>query len=46
MLQRALNGYAAAVSADGLSTNVPALNNMWAFASLRERQGRTDDARH
>jgi tetratricopeptide (TPR) repeat protein len=46
MLQRALDGYAAAVSADSLSTNVPALNNMWAFASLRDSQGRTEDARH
>ena len=44
--KRALDGYAAAVSADSLSTNVPALNNMWSFASLRERQGRTEDARH
>jgi hypothetical protein len=27
-------------------TNVLALNNMWALASMRESQGRVEDARH
>ena len=46
MYQRALAGYAKAVHPDSLLTFVPALNNMWAFASLRESQGCVDDARH
>jgi tetratricopeptide (TPR) repeat protein len=45
MLQRALDGYAKATSSDNVMTYVPALNNMWAFASLRESQGLIDDAR-
>jgi tetratricopeptide (TPR) repeat protein len=46
MLQRALDGYAKAIGPDSLITYVPALNNMWTFASLRESQGRVNDARH
>lgn len=46
MYQRALAGYAKAIHPNNLLTCVPALNNMWAFASLRQRQGRTEDARH
>jgi hypothetical protein len=46
MLQRSLDGYAKAISPDSLVTYVPALNNMWAFASLRESQGCVDDARY
>jgi tetratricopeptide (TPR) repeat protein len=46
MLQRALAGYAKAVHPDNLLTYVPALNNMWAFAELRESQGRQEDAQH
>jgi tetratricopeptide (TPR) repeat protein len=46
MLQRALDGYAKAIGPDSLITNVPALNNMWTFASLRESQGRVNDAKH
>jgi tetratricopeptide (TPR) repeat protein len=45
MYQRALDGYAKAISPKDLITYVPALKNMWAFASLRESQGRLDDAR-
>jgi tetratricopeptide (TPR) repeat protein len=45
MLQRALDGYARAISLENLMTYVPALNNMCAFASLRESQGRVEDAR-
>ncbi|KAF1829960.1 hypothetical protein BDW02DRAFT_124922 [Decorospora gaudefroyi] len=45
MLQRVLDGYAKVVSPDNLMTYVPALNNMGAFASLRESQGCVDDAR-
>jgi hypothetical protein len=37
--------YAKAISPKDLLTYIPALNNMWAFASLRESQGRVDDAR-
>ncbi|KAH6383964.1 hypothetical protein HBI60_252390 [Parastagonospora nodorum] len=46
MYQRALDGYAKAISPKDLMTYVPALRNMWAFASLRESQGCADDARH
>ena len=46
MYQRALAGYAKAIHPDNLLTCVPALNNMWAFASLRQSQGRIEDARH
>jgi hypothetical protein len=46
MLQRALDGYAQAIGPGSLVTYVPALDNMWAFASLRESQGCVDDARH
>jgi hypothetical protein len=46
MYQRALDGYAKAISPKDLITYVPALNNIWAFASLRESQGRLDDARY
>jgi tetratricopeptide (TPR) repeat protein len=46
MLQRALDGYAKAFTAHKLMTFIPALDNMWAFASLRELQGRGNDARH
>jgi hypothetical protein len=46
MHQRALDGYAKAITPKDFMTYVPALNNMWAFASLRESQGRVDDARH
>jgi tetratricopeptide (TPR) repeat protein len=46
MLQRALDGYARAISLENLMTYVPALNNMRVFASLRESQGRVEDARH
>jgi tetratricopeptide (TPR) repeat protein len=46
MCQRALDGYAEVVSPDNLMTNVLALNNMWALASLRESRGRVEDARH
>jgi tetratricopeptide (TPR) repeat protein len=46
MYQRALAGYAKAIYLDNLLTCVPALNNMWAFASLRQGQGRIEDARH
>jgi tetratricopeptide (TPR) repeat protein len=45
MYQRALDVYAKAISPKDLLTYIPALNNMWAFASLRESQGRVDDAR-
>jgi tetratricopeptide (TPR) repeat protein len=45
MYERALNGYSKAISPRHLGTYVPALNNMWAFASLCEDQGRIDDAR-
>jgi tetratricopeptide (TPR) repeat protein len=44
LYQRALGGYAKAISPENLMTYVPALNNMWAFASLRESQGLIDDA--
>ncbi|KAF1360965.1 TPR-like protein, partial [Lizonia empirigonia] len=46
MYQRALAGYAKSVHPDNLLTCVPALNNMWAFASLRQSQGCIEDARH
>jgi hypothetical protein len=46
MLQRALDGYVQAISPDVLITYIPALNTMWAFAFLRESQGRVEDARH
>jgi tetratricopeptide (TPR) repeat protein len=46
MYQRALAGYAKAIHLDNLLTCVPALNNMWAFASLCQSQGRIEDARH
>jgi tetratricopeptide (TPR) repeat protein len=46
MYQRALDGYAQAISPVILLTYVPALNNMWAFASLRESQSRVEDSRH
>jgi hypothetical protein len=46
MLQHALDGYAKAFTPHNLMTFVPALNNMWAFASLCELQGRANDARH
>jgi tetratricopeptide (TPR) repeat protein len=46
MYQRALDGYAKAISAETLMTCVPVLNNMWALASLRENQGRVEDARY
>jgi tetratricopeptide (TPR) repeat protein len=46
MLQRALDGYTQAISPDVLMTYIPALNNMWAFASLRGSQGRVEDARY
>jgi tetratricopeptide (TPR) repeat protein len=46
MYQRALDGYEKAISPRDLVTFVPALKNMWAFASLRESQGRVDDTRH
>jgi len=46
MHQRALAGYAKAIHPNNLLACVPALNNMWAFASLRQSQGRTEDARH
>jgi tetratricopeptide (TPR) repeat protein len=36
MLQRALDGHAKAISPENLMTYVPALNNMWALASLHE----------
>jgi tetratricopeptide (TPR) repeat protein len=36
MYQRALDGYAKAISSKDVMTYVLALNNMWAFASLRE----------
>ena len=45
MYQRALTGYAKAIHPDNLLTFIPALNNMWAFASLRESQGHIEDAR-
>jgi tetratricopeptide (TPR) repeat protein len=45
MYQRALDGYVKAISPKDLITYVPALDNMRAFASLRESQGRVDDAR-
>ncbi|KAI1521126.1 kinesin, partial [Pyrenophora tritici-repentis] len=35
-----------AISPKALMTYVPALDNMWAFASLRESQGRIEDATH
>ena len=41
-----MNGYAKATHPDKLLTCVPTLNNMWALASLRESQGRVEDARH
>jgi hypothetical protein len=46
MYRRALAGYAKVISPDQLMTYVPALNNMWTFAILRESQGRAEDARH
>jgi tetratricopeptide (TPR) repeat protein len=46
MYQRALDGYARALSPEDLMTYIPALNNMCAFASLRQSQGRVEDARH
>jgi tetratricopeptide (TPR) repeat protein len=46
MYQRALDGYTNAIGPDSLITYVPALNNIWAFASLRKSQGRVEDARH
>jgi hypothetical protein len=46
MYQRALDRYAKAISLKDLITYVLALNNIWAFASLRESQGRLDDARY
>jgi tetratricopeptide (TPR) repeat protein len=45
MYQRALDGYAQTISPDFFMTYVPALNNMWAFASLRKSQNHVDDAR-
>jgi tetratricopeptide (TPR) repeat protein len=45
MLQRTLDGYRKVIRPHNLMTYVPALNNMWAFASLRESQSRVDDAR-
>jgi tetratricopeptide (TPR) repeat protein len=46
MLQRALDGYARAISLENLMTYLPALINMWAFASLRESQDCVKDAKH
>jgi tetratricopeptide (TPR) repeat protein len=46
MYRRALAGYAKVISPDQLMTYVPALNNMWTFASLRESRGRAEEARH
>ncbi|KAF2848245.1 TPR-like protein [Plenodomus tracheiphilus IPT5] len=46
MYQRALHGYANAFTPDKIMTFVPALDNVWAFASLRQSQGRIEDARH
>ena len=46
MLQRALDGYAKAIHPNNRFTFIPALDNMWAFASLRKSQGRVEDARH
>jgi tetratricopeptide (TPR) repeat protein len=45
MYQRALDGYVKAINPKDLMTYVPALNNMWAFASLHKSQGCVDNAR-
>ncbi|KAH7111755.1 pfs domain-containing protein [Dendryphion nanum] len=45
MYQRALRGYEKALSLEHISTYVPALNNMWAMASLSSRKGHAEDAR-
>ncbi|PSN60476.1 hypothetical protein BS50DRAFT_199928 [Corynespora cassiicola Philippines] len=45
MYTRAFEGYEKAISHSQIDTYVPALNSMWGFASLRERQGCEDDAR-
>ena len=46
MYQRASDGYARTIHPDNRLTFIPALNNMWAFASLRKSQGRIEDARY
>ncbi|PVH92564.1 hypothetical protein DM02DRAFT_635247 [Periconia macrospinosa] len=45
MYQRALQGYEKAIKPENLSTYVPALNTMWGFASLCDRQHQVEDAR-
>lgn len=45
MYQRALQGYKKAVGTDNISTYTPALNTIWAFSSLFEKQGNLLKAR-
>ncbi|KFY31765.1 hypothetical protein V493_00847 [Pseudogymnoascus sp. VKM F-4281 (FW-2241)] len=45
MHQRALQGYEKALGTDNISTYTPALNTLWAFASLYEKQGDLPKAR-
>ncbi|PSN58765.1 hypothetical protein BS50DRAFT_343691 [Corynespora cassiicola Philippines] len=45
MYKRTLKGFEKAIGPSQIRTYVPALNSMWGFASLRERQGCEEDAR-
>ena len=45
MYERALRGYEKATKPENLPTYIPALNTMWGFASLRNRQHRVEEAR-
>ncbi|KAH8728360.1 hypothetical protein GQ44DRAFT_824189 [Phaeosphaeriaceae sp. PMI808] len=45
MYQRALQGYEKAMKPENLSTYLPALENMWSFASLYDCQHQVEDAR-
>src|SRR5271170_1847115 len=45
MYQRVLQGYQKALSVDNVTTYIPALNTIWAFGSLFERQADLAKAR-
>ena len=45
MYQRALQGYEKAIKPENLSTYLPALRNVWSFASLYDLQHQVEDAR-
>ncbi|KAF1952142.1 hypothetical protein CC80DRAFT_495479, partial [Byssothecium circinans] len=45
MYKRALQGYEKVIKLENLSTYLPALENVWSFASLYDRQHQVEDAR-